>query len=92
MNYRIFPPEEMIEATIELPLSKSISNRALIINALTADTKPIAKVAHCDDTDVMVEALSSQSSDVNIGATGTAMRFLTAYFSVQEGRDRKSVV
>lgn len=86
MNYRIFPPEEMIEATIELPLSKSISNRALIINALTADTKPIAKVAHCDDTDVMVEALSSQSSDVNIGAAGTAMRFLTAYFSVQEGR------
>lgn len=86
MNYRIFPPEEPMDATIKLPLSKSISNRALIINALTHDAIPIDKVAHCDDTDVMVKALSSTSDDINIGAAGTAMRFLTAYFACNEGR------
>lgn len=75
-----------MDATIKLPLSKSISNRALIINALTHDAIPIDKVAHCDDTDVMVKALSSTSDDINIGAAGTAMRFLTAYFACNEGR------
>lgn len=86
MNYRIFPPEEMIDATISLPLSKSISNRALIINALTHDASPLASVARCDDTDVMVEALQSDSDEINIGAAGTAMRFLTAYFASCQGR------
>lgn len=34
MDIRIFPPEEIIEAAIEMPLSKSVSNRALIILSL----------------------------------------------------------
>ena len=86
MNYRIFPPEDMIDASILLPLSKSISNRALIINALTPNAHLLKRVAKCNDTDVMVEALSSMKEEVNIGAAGTAMRFLTAYFAINEGR------
>ena len=86
MNYRIFPPEDMIDASISLPLSKSISNRALIINALTPNAHLLKRVAKCNDTDVMVEALSSMKEEVNIGAAGTAMRFLTAYFAINEGR------
>lgn len=86
MNYRIFPPEEMIDATITLPLSKSISNRALIINALTSNALPLNVVAKCNDTDAMVEALASGCDVVNIGAAGTAMRFLTAYFASKPGR------
>ncbi len=86
MNARIFPPEEMLEANVALPLSKSISNRALIINALTAGAKPLAEVAKCDDTDVMLAALSSDGDSINIGAAGTAMRFLTAHFATQQGR------
>ena len=44
-------------------------------------------VAKCDDTDAMVNALSNADvAEVNIGAAGTAMRFLTGYFAVQEGR------
>lgn len=86
MNYRIFPPEEMIDATISLPLSKSISNRALIINALTPNALSLKVVAKCNDTDAMVEALTSDNDDVNIGAAGTAMRFLTAYFASILGR------
>jgi 3-phosphoshikimate 1-carboxyvinyltransferase len=68
-------------------LSKSISNRALVINALTDGALPLKKVAKCDDTDVMVAALSSDEACVNIGAAGTAMRFLTAYYSSQPGRE-----
>lgn len=85
MDYRIFPPEEMIDATITLPLSKSISNRALIINALTPNAKPLQKVANCDDTDAMLSALNSSEENINIGAAGTAMRFLTAYFASTPG-------
>ncbi|MDE6652073.1 MAG: 3-phosphoshikimate 1-carboxyvinyltransferase [Paramuribaculum sp.] len=87
MRYRIFPPEELMDVEITLPLSKSISNRVLIINALTPGSDPLSSVAYCDDTDVMLAALSSQTGEVNIGAAGTAMRFLTAYFAVQPGRE-----
>lgn len=86
MDYRIFPPEEMIDATISLPLSKSISNRALIINALTSNALPLHNVAKCDDTDAMVEALNSSDENINIGAAGTAMRFLTAFFASTPGK------
>lgn len=86
MDYRIYPPEEPVEARIGLPLSKSISNRALIINALTQGARPITALAVCDDTDAMVAALDSRESHINIGGAGTTMRFLTAYFSTHEGR------
>lgn len=87
MNYRIFPPEELLDVEIKLPLSKSISNRALIVNALAAGSKPLADVAVCDDTAVLQKALASDSDEINIGAAGTAMRFLTAYLAVAEGRE-----
>lgn len=86
MNYRIYPPDEMIDGHIVLPLSKSISNRALVINALTRGALPLENVARCDDTDVMVRALSSSDNEINIGAAGTAMRFLTAYYASLPGR------
>ncbi len=86
MNYRIYPPDEMIDAHIALPLSKSISNRALVINAMTRGALPLENVARCDDTDVMVRALSSSDDEINIGAAGTAMRFLTAYYASLPGR------
>lgn len=69
-----------------LPLSKSMSNRALIINALTPGAAPLKELAVCNDTAAMLKALVSQDSDeINIGAAGTTMRFLTAYFAVKEG-------
>lgn len=87
MDYRVYPPEGFVEAGINLPLSKSISNRALIINALTPGAAPLTRVAQCDDTDVMRAALSSDSEMINVGAAGTAMRFLTAYFASLPGRE-----
>jgi len=86
MDYRIFPPDELIETEISLPLSKSESNRALIMNALTPGAGALACVAECDDTDVMLKALSSTEDKVDVGAAGTAMRFLTAYFAAIPGR------
>ncbi len=73
------------DSTIELPLSKSIANRALILNALSKEGKTLSLSSLCDDTRVMIEALSESSSDKNIGAAGTAMRFLTAYYSQLPG-------
>jgi 3-phosphoshikimate 1-carboxyvinyltransferase len=87
MNYRIFPPKEMIETEVALPLSKSLSNRALIMNALTLGAPALTQVAQCDDTDVMVKALANRdATEINIGAAGTAMRFLTAYYAAIPGR------
>lgn len=87
MNYKIYPPDELTETTLNLPLSKSISNRVLIINALTGNKGTIPEVAKCDDTDVMTAALESKDNVINIGAAGTAMRFLTAYFAQKEGAE-----
>ena len=85
MRIRITPPES-IHATIQLPSSKSISNRALIINALGNGTFRPENLSDCDDTQVMIRALESQPHEIiDIMAAGTAMRFLTAYLSVTPG-------
>lgn len=81
MEYLIKAPKEKLGASIQLPASKSISNRALILNALSYSPYKIQNLAFCDDTDVMVEALNSNSNDFDIKAAGTAMRFLTAFLS-----------
>lgn len=90
MNYRIFPPEEMMMATVELPLSKSISNRMLIINALTPGATAQVRTADCDDTNLLAKALGEAAGakgeiSVNTGAAGTATRFITAYLCAKEG-------
>ena len=48
----------MVKATIQLPASKSISNRALIINALGKGIYPPENLSDCDDTQVMIKALT----------------------------------
>lgn len=85
MKIRITPPHG-IRATIQLPSSKSISNRALIINALGKGTYQPENLSECDDTRVMVRALEAKEGEtIDIMAAGTAMRFLTAYLSVTPG-------
>lgn len=80
MNYKIKGPAAL-RAVVPLPASKSISNRALILNALSYSPYEIVNLSDCDDTAVMVEALNSNGKDFNIKAAGTAMRFLTAFLS-----------
>ena len=70
-----------LKASVKLPASKSISNRALILNALSYSPYEIENLSDCDDTEVMVKALNSNDRDFDIHAAGTAMRFLTAFLS-----------
>jgi len=84
MTYHIKAPQTL-QMDILLPSSKSISNRVLILNALSNHPKEINNIAICDDTEVVKKALSEERNPVDIGAAGTAMRFLTAYFSGQNG-------
>ncbi len=70
---------------INLPASKSISNRALILNALAYSPYDIQNLSDCDDTRVMIKALDSNNNTFDVGAAGTSMRFLTAFLSKTVG-------
>ncbi|MDE6311653.1 MAG: 3-phosphoshikimate 1-carboxyvinyltransferase [Muribaculaceae bacterium] len=87
MAIRIFPPEEMMEATVSVPLSKSVSMRALIMAALTRGAQlPEEGIALCTDTAVLRRCLPEESSTINVGGAGAAMRFLTALYAATPGR------
>lgn len=74
-----------INISVNLPASKSISNRALILNALAYSPHDIENLSDCDDTRVMLKALDSNDNTFDIGAAGTAMRFLTAFLAKTVG-------
>lgn len=76
----------MLKQTVSLPASKSISNRALIIYALSGGKVLPENLSDCDDTDVMVKALRDMPDVIDIKAAGTSMRFMTAYLSVLDGQ------
>ena len=112
-------PKSSLRGRIVLPASKSISGRALIINALSGSAMLPENLSDSDDTEAMLRALASlgptpnpslagrggdttrrpytptptreepekgqEASPIDIGAAGTAMRFLTAYLSVTPG-------
>ena len=80
-QYRLTAPSRL-DATINLPASKSISNRALIIYALSGGQQLPENLSDCDDTEVIVNALRHMPETIDIKAAGTAMRFMTAYLSV----------
>ena len=82
MQYEITAPKSL-NMTVKLPASKSISNRALIINALANNDSLPENLSDCDDTEVIVQALKEAPYEINIKAAGTAMRFMTAYLSTR---------
>nr|WP_294937242.1 3-phosphoshikimate 1-carboxyvinyltransferase [uncultured Flavobacterium sp.] len=66
--------------------SKSETNRLLLLQALYPRII-LANVSNSDDSEVMAKALSSEEPIKDIHHAGTAMRFLTAFFSIQEGKE-----
>lgn len=84
MQYILNAPSQL-GATIQLPASKSISNRALIIHALSNGDMLPQNLSVCDDTEVIVNALMYNPYTIDIKAAGTAMRFMTAYLAVTHG-------
>lgn len=83
-TYEISAPQRL-DADITLPASKSISNRALIVHALSGGNTLPDNLSDCDDTRAVINALRDMPDVIDIGAAGTAMRFMTAYLSVTEG-------
>lgn len=81
MKYSISATNKNINASINLPASKSISNRALIISALNYSPYPLNNLSDSDDTKVLETALFSNTNKFDIGHAGTAMRFLTAFLA-----------
>ena len=83
MRYKITAPETL-DTTVKLPASKSISNRALVIHALSGGNQMPDNLSDCDDTEVIVRALRDMPYTIDIKAAGTAMRFMTAYLAVTD--------
>ena len=71
--------------TIEISGSKSISNRLLILHQLF-DNILIQNLSNSQDTQLLQAALQSDSDIIDIHHAGTAMRFLTSYYAIQEGK------
>lgn len=86
MQYTITAPSQL-QHTAKLPASKSISNRALIIHALSGGRIQPENLSNCDDTEVIVAALTDNPYEIDIKAAGTAMRFMAAYLAVKDGEE-----
>ena len=81
MNYKISHPNKIINCEINLPASKSISNRLLIIQALSNKTITIENISKSEDTINLKKGIFASNKNIDINHSGTAFRFLTSYLS-----------
>jgi len=86
MNLELEKSKLKTEQNIQITGSKSEANRLLILQSLF-DGLEIENLSNSDDTQVLKKALQSSSNVIDIHHAGTAMRFLTACFSIQENRE-----
>ncbi|MEH6681378.1 MAG: 3-phosphoshikimate 1-carboxyvinyltransferase [Sediminicola sp.] len=84
--YLSAPPKKVITTVIKITGSKSESNRLLLLQALFPDLE-IGNLSNSDDAAVMQKGLAVSKGEVDIHHAGTAMRFLTAYFASQQGKE-----
>ena len=87
MNYKISHPTKVVNCEIDLPSSKSISNRLLIIKALCKEKFLIKNLSESDDTILLKNALNSKEKTINVSHAGTSFRFLTSFLSIQKGQE-----
>ena len=78
--YRISKEFKDIQGAVSISGSKSESNRLIMLRAYTSYFK-IFNLSDSDDTQLMLSAIESDKKEINIGHAGTAMRFLTSYYS-----------
>ena len=86
MNLLLQTSQSDLQAQIAITGSKSETNRLLLLQALFSNIT-LANTSNSDDSEVMQKALKGNEEIVDIHHAGTAMRFLTAYFAVNEGRE-----
>ena len=87
MNYKISHPTKLVNCEIDLPSSKSISNRLLIIQSLCKENFMIENLSDSDDTRSLKLTLNSKSNLIDVAAAGTTFRFLTSYLSTLIGEE-----
>jgi 3-phosphoshikimate 1-carboxyvinyltransferase len=75
-----------IKSEIVITGSKSETNRLVLLQALYPNLE-LENISNSDDSEVMLKALQSNLLEIDVHHAGTAMRFLTAYFAVQEGKE-----
>ena len=86
MNLLLQTTQHNLQGQIAVTGSKSETNRLLLLKALFPNIT-LANTSNSDDSEVMQKALAGNDEIVDIHHAGTAMRFLTAYFAVNEGRE-----
>lgn len=86
MNLLLQTAHSNLKAQIAVTGSKSETNRLLLLKALFPNIS-LANTSNSDDSEVMEKALKGNDEIVDIHHAGTAMRFLTAFFAVNEGRE-----
>jgi len=84
---KIYKNNFYINGNVNITGSKSESNRFLILKALYPDIIELENISNSDDTFILKKALFSKKKLINIKHSGTAMRFLTAFFSIKENRE-----
>lgn len=85
MKMIVTAPAQPIRGSITLEGSKSISNRLLLMQALCTGGFEIKNISPSDDSNTLTTLLSQQPAISDVGAAGTTMRFLTAYYSITPG-------
>lgn len=95
-NILLSKKTKSVHGTVNLTGSKSECNRALIIEALSGGKVKVQNISDAADAVLLAGVLNSKfksknskvlvsaKSEINIGPAGTAMRFLTAYFTLQD--------
>ena len=87
MNYKIYHPTKIVNCEIDLPSSKSISNRLLIINSLCKKNIQIQNLSKSEDTKVLMKALEDQNKIIDVKHAGTSFRFLTALLALKDKKE-----
>ncbi|WP_027393097.1 3-phosphoshikimate 1-carboxyvinyltransferase [Aquimarina latercula] len=86
MNLKLNHISNIKDNVLQITGSKSETNRLLILQSLYPEIK-IENISNSDDSELMQAALASTDEVIDIHHAGTAMRFLTAYFAVKNGRE-----
>ena len=78
--------EKKCVGEIKITGSKSETNRLLILKELFKKIS-LSNISNSDDSNVMQKALNSDESIIDIGHAGTAMRFLTSFYAISDGKE-----
>ena len=86
MIYKISQRNKTVNCEVELPMSKSISNRLIILYNLYKHKYIIDQIADSNDSIRLNNLIKSQEKKLDVEDSGASLRFLISYFSIQVGR------